>query len=42
VAFQFYLSQTPTALQNEEMRDRYRQLNAWLKAHQQAAQYGQQ
>ncbi|MBI3310276.1 MAG: ankyrin repeat domain-containing protein [Serratia liquefaciens] len=41
VTFQFYLSQTPTALQNEEMRDRYRQLNTWLKAHQQAAHYAQ-
>lgn len=42
VTFQFYFSQTPTALQSEEMRDRYRQLNAWLKAHQQATHYAQQ
>ena len=42
MTFQFYFSQTPTALQSEEMRDRYRQLNAWLKAHQQATHYVQQ
>nr|WP_315293223.1 ankyrin repeat domain-containing protein [Serratia proteamaculans] len=41
VTFQFYFSQTPTSLQSEEMRDRYRQLNAWLKAHQQATHYAQ-
>lgn len=41
MTFQFYFSQTPTALQNEEMRDRYHQLNTWLKAHQQATHYTQ-
>jgi hypothetical protein len=30
------------SLQNEEMREGYRQLNAWLKAHQQATHYAQQ
>lgn len=42
MAFQFYFSQTPTSLQSEEMRESYRQLNAWLKAHQQATHYAQQ
>lgn len=42
VTFQFYFSQTPTSLQSEEMREGYRQLNAWLKAHQQATHYVQQ
>ncbi|CAI1836675.1 Ribulose-5-phosphate 4-epimerase and related epimerases and aldolases [Serratia quinivorans] len=42
MAFQFYFSQTPTSLQSEEMREGYRQLNAWLKAHQQATHYAQQ
>lgn len=42
MAFQFYFSQTPMSLQNEEMREGYRQLNAWLKAHQQATHYVQQ
>ncbi|CAI1065441.1 ankyrin repeat domain-containing protein [Serratia quinivorans] len=42
MAFQFYFSQTPASLQSEEMREGYRQLNAWLKAHQQATHYAQQ
>ena len=42
VTFQFYFSQTPASLQSEEMREGYRQLNAWLKAHQQATHYAQQ
>ena len=42
MAFQFYFSQTPMSLQSEEMREGCRQLNAWLKAHQQATHYAQQ
>ncbi|VEA67311.1 Ankyrin repeats (3 copies) [Serratia plymuthica] len=37
--FQFYFSLTPAHLQSEEMRDRYRQLDVWLKAHHQATHY---
>ncbi|QUY47988.1 ankyrin repeat domain-containing protein [Serratia plymuthica] len=39
--FQFYFSMTPAHLQSEEMRDRYRQLDAWLKTHHQATHYAQ-
>ncbi|MGQ8776215.1 ankyrin repeat domain-containing protein [Serratia sp. NA_112.1] len=41
MAFQFYFSQTPMSLQSEEMREGSRQLNAWLKGHQQATHYAQ-
>ncbi|AEF46972.1 Ankyrin [Serratia sp. AS12] len=37
--FQFYFSLTPAHLQSEEMRDRYRQLDVWLKSHHQATHY---
>ena len=39
VPFQFYFSLTPAHLQSEEMRDGYRQLDVWLKAHHQATLY---
>lgn len=39
--FQFYFSLTPALLQSEEMRERYRQLDVWLKAHHQATHYAQ-
>jgi len=41
MTFQFYFSLTPAHLQSEEMRDRYRQLDVWLKAHHQATHYAQ-
>ncbi|RJF54360.1 ankyrin repeat domain-containing protein [Serratia inhibens] len=41
VTFQFYFSLTPAHLQSEEMRDGYRQLDAWLKNHHQATHYAQ-
>ncbi|WP_346825970.1 ankyrin repeat domain-containing protein [Serratia inhibens] len=41
VTFPFYFSLTPAYLQSEEMRDGYRQLDVWLKAHHQATQYAQ-
>lgn len=39
VPFQFYFSLTPAHLQSEEMREGYRQLDAWLKTHHQATHY---
>jgi ankyrin repeat protein len=38
--FQHYFSQTPEHLQNSELREQFRQLNAWLEARKLAGFYG--
>lgn len=37
--FQYYFAQTPAHLQNNELREQYRLLDAWLKARQLAGHY---
>lgn len=37
--FQYYFAQTPAHLQNSELREYYRQLDAWLKAQHLAGHY---
>jgi ankyrin repeat protein len=41
LTFLHYLAQTPAHLQNDEMRENYRQLNAWLKSRRLAENYQQ-
>ncbi len=40
VAFQFYFSQTPAHLQNDELKAQFRELDKWL-GHCPATHYGQ-
>jgi len=40
--FQFYFSQTPAHLQNEELKAGYRELDGWLKGQRLATHYAQQ
>ncbi len=37
--FQYYFAQTPAHLQNNELREHYSQLDAWLKAQQSVGRY---
>ncbi|CAI0698929.1 ankyrin repeat domain-containing protein [Serratia ficaria] len=41
MTFQFYFSQTPAHLQNEELKAGYRELDAWLKGQRLATRYAQ-
>lgn len=40
VAFQFYFSQTPAHLQNDELKAQFRELDKWLQGHRLATHYG--
>ncbi|RTG38160.1 ankyrin repeat domain-containing protein, partial [Serratia marcescens] len=41
-AFQFYFSQTPAHLQNDELKAQFRELDKWLQGHRLATHYAQQ
>ncbi len=42
VVFQFYFSQTPAHLQNDELKAQFRELDKWLQGHRLATHYAQQ
>lgn len=42
VAFQFYFSQTPAHLQNDELKAQFRELDKWLQGHRLSTHYTQQ